>query len=499
MPGGRELPNVREARQGEVTSGASVSGSSADLSARVPDHSLNLTERELFERLGWFISIRWFAGVLALGLVFIGWYQFSVRIPPEPVVVTICVLFLYNAVFLMLVTDAYRQQRVSQRFIVACANAQIICDLITLAVLMHFTGGVENYFLIFFICPMIIASELLSARNAYFHALLGAALINAIAWLEYAGILEHVHVGQAMGAEFYRNPVAVAKFTVALSGLLLVAVFLGSSISARLRQRERELEEAYRHLARLEESKSFLMRKTSHELRAPLNAVIAMLQVIKAETEGLDQPHFRKFVDRALHRTQALSRLITELHRFAMLKEPSAKLGRQRVNLADIVQQGHTLFTAMAQEKSITLDVHAENVHVNGDPDALAEVVGNLIVNAVQYTPDGGQVRVELRRHDAMARLEVRDTGIGIAPEAVGRIFDEFYRAPEAKKTFADGTGMGLPIVKRIVEGHGGSIHVQSKPGNGATFVVQLPVLTSGPDSTKADDPSPRANVPDAT
>ena len=475
MRGGSDRAKLPEAHLGSGGPGNPLAAPSADSPTRMPDPSLGLTERELFERLGWFISIRWFAGVLALLLVFIGWYQFDVRVPPEPVIATIGVLFLYNAVFLMLVNRAYRRKRVSQRFIVACANAQIVCDLITLAVLMHFTGGVENYFLIFFICPMVIASELLSARNAYFHALLGASLINVVAWFEYAGILPHVAVGEAMGAEFYQNPVAVAKFTFALSGLLLVAVFLGSSISERLRQRERELGEAYRQLARLEESKSFQMRKTSHELRAPLNAVIAMLQVIKAETEGFDHPQFRKFVDRALHRTQSLSRLISELHRFAMLREPKTLAGRQKVNLSDVVQHSHTLFTALAQEKSIALEVHAEPVEVMGDPDALAEVVGNLIVNAIQYTPEGGQVHVALRRPDATARLEVRDTGIGIAPEATQRIFEEFYRTTEAKKTFADGTGMGLPIVKRIVEAHGGTIHVESELGRGSTFIVQLP------------------------
>ena len=132
---------------------------------------------------------------------------------------------------------------------------------------------------------------------------------------------------------------------------------------------------------------------------------------------------------------------------------------------------------------------------MTGDPEALAEVVGNLIVNALQYTPAGGRVRVELRHPDAQARLEVRDTGIGIAPEAVGRIFDEFYRAPEAKKTFADGTGMGLPIVQRIVEVHGGTIRVESEPGQGSTFIVQLPAGPLNRDGAPASDPPASANI----
>ena len=198
------------------------------------EHLLHLTDRELFVRLGWFISIRWVAGVVALLLVLIAWHQFKIRLPIRQIVLTICALFFYNALFLMLVTDAYRRKRVSRRFVISCANAQIICDFVTLAVLMHYTGGVENYFLIFFICPMVVACELLPARYAYMHAALGALLINLVAWLEYAGVLNHVTFGEVLGSAGYKNTLVVTQFTVALSCLLFTAAFLGSSISERL-------------------------------------------------------------------------------------------------------------------------------------------------------------------------------------------------------------------------------------------------------------------------
>jgi signal transduction histidine kinase len=459
-----------------------------------PPHLDHLTERELFDRLGWFISIRWVAGVGSLLLVLVATYRFDVHIPPEPVVITIVGLFLYNAFFLMLVTDAYRRHRVSRRFIVGCGNGQIICDLIALAVLMHFTGGVENQFLVFFICPLVVASELLSARNAYAHAALGALLINAIAWSEYAGLLPHVHVGRAMGTEIYQNTLSVTKFTVALSSLLFAAVFLHSSIVGRLRQRERQLEEAYGRVARLEESKSFAMRKTSHELRAPLHAVTAMLQAIKAETVGEAHAHLNRFVDRALIRTQSLSRLIEELHRYATLRDAATAIHKQQVDLAEIVDQSVSLFMPLAADKSLQMTVSIHPVRVLGDSEALSEVAGNLIVNAIQYTPAGGEIRVCLDRDPATARLAVSDSGIGIAPSACERIFDEFYRTPEAKKVFHHGTGMGLPIVKRIVQAHGGSIRVESIPGQGATFVVCLPATAAletppAPDFQSADRP----------
>lgn len=453
---------------------------------QVFDH---LTDRELFARLGWFISIRWVAGILALVLVMFAVFRFSVPIPPRPVVLTICGMFLYNAFFLMLVTDAYRRRRVSRRFITGCGNAQMICDLITFAVLAHFTGGVENDFLVFFVCPLIVVSELLSARNAYGHAALAALLIHGVAWSEYAGLLPHVPVGAALGNEVYRNAVAVTTFTVALSALLFAVVFLNSSIASRLHQRERELEKAYDDLSRLEESKSFAMRKTSHELRAPLNAVVAMLQVIKAETDAEQHEHLNRFVDRALSRTRSLSKLIEELHRYALLRAAGHTMRRQRVDLAEVVSQNVSLFSPMAREKSIDLRVSIGPVHVEGDPEALSKVTGNLIVNAIQYTPPTGSIHVSLEGADGFAHLKVTDTGIGIPPGDIDRVFDEFYRTQNAKKVFSDGTGMGLPIVRRIVETHGGRILVTSTPGRGTTFAVSLPYsASSNPDHPAGPD-----------
>lgn len=113
-------------------------------------------------------------------------------------------------------------------------------------------------------------------------------------------------------------------------------------------------------------------------------------------------------------------------------------------------------------------------VHVTWDRDRISEVMGNLLSNAFKFTPRGGQVRLQVRATDDLVQLAVHDTGAGIPPEQLPRIFDKFYRAdnqPEA----ADGTGLGLAIAKTIVEAHRGTITVDSRPGAGATFTITLP------------------------
>lgn len=447
-----------------------------------PDALPHLTLQELFQRLGWFVSIRWFAGLAALLLVLVGWYGFDVRVPPRPVVLTIGAVFTYNALFLLLVTDAYRRHQVSAQFINGCANAQILCDMVALAFLMHFTGGVENPFIVFFVCPLVIASELLPNRVAYMHALVGAVLIHLVAWLEYAAVLPHVAVGQALGAETYRNPVVVAKFTIALSLLGFATVFLGGSIARLLRRREAELEAAHARLRDVEESKSFLMRRTSHDLRAPLDALVSLVRAVSLHAGATCEPALADMLVRAEARAVGLTHLIDELHRYAVLRDATVELRCEPVDLVELAEQSAGLYQALAVDRGLRLHADLERpARIRGDPNALSELLGNLLSNAIQYTPAGGTVRMHVGSAENKVLLTVSDTGIGIPPAALPRVFEEFYRAENAKQVFRNGTGMGLPIVKRVVEAHRGTVAVDTTPGQGTTFTVTLPAAECSP------------------
>jgi two-component system phosphate regulon sensor histidine kinase PhoR len=117
---------------------------------------------------------------------------------------------------------------------------------------------------------------------------------------------------------------------------------------------------------------------------------------------------------------------------------------------------------------------------IDGDPEALRELVDNLVSNAIKYTPEGGRVDVRMAVEGSSAVLSVQDTGIGIAPEDQGRIFERFYRVDKARSRQLGGTGLGLSIVKHVALAHGGNVSVKSIPGRGATFRVQLPLSATG-------------------
>lgn len=436
---------------------------------------LDLTDQELFYRLGWFINLRWLAGLGCAGVILFTRYVLRVPVPMPKLVGGILFILLYNAFCTLVAKVMYLSQRVSRRNIILFANAQIALDIVALTLLIHFAGGVENFFLIFYIFHMVIASALLSARNAALQATFAAALFNAVAWLEAFGLIHHEHLEGIVPPDLYQSPFFVFEVCFALTATLYITVYLAGSISARLRQREREIEEANLNLHSLDKQKSFFMRKVSHELRSPLAAIQTLLKVILAGHRGAVAPEQQRLIHRADTRAGELLALVDELLRYSRLRSAAGADSRERVALCGLTQKVLDLFTPMCEERGIELRAELGHAAVQGDEEALEELVTNLISNAVRYTPQGGSIFVRTSGGDERVELQVSDTGIGIEPEELPHIFEEFHRSPSAKQFEPTGTGLGMAIVKRVADMHGGEVSVQSAPGQGTSFKVALP------------------------
>ncbi len=241
-----------------------------------------------------------------------------------------------------------------------------------------------------------------------------------------------------------------------------------------LEEEARELARAKEELEQLDRFKTTFMWTVAHELRAPLNALQSfLLAILKGYIPPEEQ---QEVLGRAVQRVQELLDLVDDLLKLAAAKSEKGLEKREPVSLADALEKVAPLFQKEAEAKGLAwvLEVRARPV-VQADPDQMAQVWSNLISNAVKYTPAGGQVRVVLEEQDGWAVGTVEDTGIGIVPEDLGRVFEEFYRTPQAKEVAPRGTGLGLPLVKQIVEGHGGRITVESEVGRGSRFVFRLP------------------------
>lgn len=225
----------------------------------------------------------------------------------------------------------------------------------------------------------------------------------------------------------------------------------------------------------IDKAKAAFVRLVTHELQAPIVAIDSYLRLI---LEGFVAPEEqRALLARAEARAQEQMALIADLLEFGRLRD-GQKRGRVRaVRLDTLLRQLADSFASQAAQKQLqlTIEMPAEVPPVRGVMADFKSVWANLVGNAIKYTPAGGRVTIRLWAEGARVIGQVSDTGIGIPPEALDKLFQEFYRADNAKAIAAHGTGLGLAITKQIIEGAGGRIEAASELGKGATFTFDLP------------------------
>jgi signal transduction histidine kinase len=238
---------------------------------------------------------------------------------------------------------------------------------------------------------------------------------------------------------------------------------------------------AYQALGKLDQMKSRFVLTVTHELRSPVSVVRSLLRTLSAGYAGTIAEAQRDLIARALRRADFLQTLIDDLLDLAAGKsELRVSEERVTVRLGEAVEDVLRRFQILAEEKQTTLDWRGEcgdhPIRVSATKEGVDRILNNLLSNAIKYTPPGGHVSVRLRRDDGNAHLEIADSGIGIPEEALPHLFEEFYRAPNAKSQEKEGTGLGLAITRDLVVRYGGRIDVQSKIGEGTTFTVVLPI-----------------------
>jgi signal transduction histidine kinase len=449
-------------------------------------------ETELIERIDWLIRLRWLAVLGTGAAIALGWFWYSGDLPVVPLVVVTLVIVVYNVQFLLYArtlklghAGSVRLQHATQ-----FAAVQIILDLLALAALVHFSGGIESPGAMFFVFHTIIASILLSRRVSFLMATLAAALFAAVAGLEYAGLMRHHHLPILGEKELYREvPYLVTGVGVMAMTLWLVA-YMTSSISATLRARDRDLMRSHQEtlarsrefelvnerLRRLDAERTRFMTLVAHELRAPINTIHTCVELALAGYASAEK--VQDILERIKRRTAELSELISDLLRLTRAREETGR--DQQVGLVQPDEVLRSVVQLMRAEASsndlfLSVDIEPDLLPVQANPDRLKLVWTNLLSNAIKYTEPGGIIAVALKQTPSHLVGTVRDTGIGIPPEDQQRVFEEFYRAENARELSRVGTGVGLAIVQRIIENWGGSISVESELGLGSKFTFVLP------------------------
>jgi two-component system phosphate regulon sensor histidine kinase PhoR len=226
---------------------------------------------------------------------------------------------------------------------------------------------------------------------------------------------------------------------------------------------------------KLERVRSEFLGNVSHELRTPIFAIQGMLETLAGG--AVDDPGVnRDFVGRALQNTHRLNALIRDLIEISRIESGEMKMSFRYFDVGGLLRDVAAELEPLARQKDLRLDVRIAPAlaAVFGDRDRLKQVMVNLVENALKYTPAGGSVVVDARPEERAVKVSVIDSGIGIPPEHLPRIFERFYRVDRERSREAGGTGLGLAIVKHIVEAHGQTVHVDSTVGRGSTFSFLL-------------------------
>ena len=601
-------------------------------------------ERELQERVAWFLHLRWMAGAG----IFVGtWVATTFVMPglsPLPLYVVGVGVLCYNALFAAFL-HRFESRTISERVYGTFIRTQIAVDWVCLVFLMHYSGGIQSPVSLAFTFHLIIGAILLSRRACLIQAGAASLLLGSLALGEGAGLWSPVEVQLAARAP-YLGPLAEFYWWLSLSGVFAVAAFLTTSITTRLREKERalfrseqdldracqEMETLYElgqvvnatldldpvlgliaengaklsgmkgcsvqlldapgkrlHIAgayglsqayldkgpllverspiaakvlsgeavqvfdvsadprwfqypdearregissvlsvpmsargrtiglvrvysggphrfseeeqnflrnlgnlgavaiesaraftdlnALSEEKAWFARTTTHQLRSPLATIQGLLDALPYAGALSDKQ--QDLIQRCFRRIDDLLDLIRDLLDLTYAQRPTAGQQAEPVSLLECLSGVLEATQERARAKGVHLTIDGEQATVNAQPEDITRIFANLLDNAVKYTPSGGRVSFRVKVQNNEVRSEVADTGIGISGADQERVFGEFYRTEAAKATGELGTGLGLLIVRQLVERWNGTVALQSAPGEGSRFMVTLPAVRS--------------------
>ncbi len=430
----------------------------------------------------WFCRLRWAvvailtaAGILAVFPEPLS--RWGLRLSPEWPLVTAAVLVVFNLSYLMLLP----RRADSTNAAAARANlwVQIVVDLLVLTAVVHFLGSLETYAMFMYLFHIILACIFFPRPQALAVAIGAVSLYFACLAMEAAGWLTP-QTALAHSGMLDRARLATQGWILQIGSAVFVWVgiwYLASRQAGELRKRERDLAIANQRLQAGIEERSRHMLQTTHQLKAPFAAIHANTQLLLGGFCGDLPEAAASTVSRISSRCAVLSQQILEMLQLANLRSAAQVRPRATaISLDQMVASAISRVEPTATPRNIQIKPALQPVCVAADEDHLRMIVENLLTNAVNYSFDGGVVEVHSDRNlQGAPRVVVRDSGIGIQPEKLPRIFDDYFRTNEASIHNKASTGLGLAIVRDVARMWSIRVDVKSAPGRGTEFTLTFP------------------------
>ncbi len=418
----------------------------------------------------WLVNLRW-ASSIALSIFITVLFLFKLENYPYSALISIvAILVVSNSILLLYLKKRKPKYLKTEENIVF---AQITVDYILLTVLINFTGGIDSPFHFFYLFHIIIASVIFERKYpAFIIAGVSVLLFSTLVLMENWQILEHFGNGT--------KAFNLIDILFALS-VFYVTIFASTYIGVTLMMRHKKVKNLIfaqnEELEKSEKEKMQFFRFVSHELKSPIIAVQSAINVVLDIMDTNLKPKARDMLERGRKRTVQMIEILKDLVSLSY-EDDDDRPEPEMVVPCEHIPEVVDYYRPIAEEKNIKLieTVCKQRKGFQLDKFVFEKIITNLISNAVRYTPNGGAVTIKTDLDEKYWYLIISDTGIGIPKEEQKHIFEEFYRARNAKKFESVGTGLGMSIIKRLVEQENGEIFLESEIDKGSTFTVRFPL-----------------------
>lgn len=413
----------------------------------------------------WFIKLRYGAIVMLFLFMFLSEYFLDIyvsAIQQKAIIIVTISILIYNLLFHFI--RRYLKHDADKFNPLHLSILQMVSDLIALMLIVYFTGSVESPLLLFFVIHMIVGSLILPGFIIYAFAAIIVLSFWGITVGEYYSIIHHYHIIGFLPTSLHQQFNYVLAINLSFAFLVFMIVLIANRMANQLYRREQQLVESIEKINAAEKEKQKYISGIVHEIKTPLSAVHSYLDLVLQKFLGpLDELVEEKLV-RARRRSTEAIELINNVLKISKLQVENSFV-KEEVDISTILARAIKSAKVNAEAKGVKLALknkRKEKRTIAGDPLLIQIALSNIIANAIKYNNMDGIVEIDVDENKDNVLITVCDNGLGIPGGEIDKIFNDFFRASNIKSAGLEGSGLGLSIVKQIVERHGGTINVKS-------------------------------------
>ena len=357
---------------------------------------------------------------------------------------------------------------------------QVISDLLILTFVVHFVGSLDTHIPYVYLFHIVLACIFFPPRKSLMVTLIATGFYLICVLLETTNVifLDGIFLDSTLRQHISQNPVILITSVTSVLAIWFIVWYFASHLSAIVRERNRQLAISLRRLTQMQDERKRHMLRTTHELKAPFAAIHANTQLLLDGYCGELTQEAKDILKRIAERSRRLALAIQEMLQISNLSSISehSNLSWAKSDISKILQDCIKQIQQIAQENAITIEAKLQPAEAVVVEEHIKMLFQNLLSNSVQYSHKGGKVQVSCYKNSLNeTELFIQDHGIGIKPEKISRIFDEYYRTEEATQHNKGSTGLGLAIVRHIAITHNIRIKVESEPDVGTKFTLRFP------------------------